>query len=167
MTTYSCKLIDTDFAAESWKAESRSLWLTLFFNIEVIIYNILLIVFGIRYTSYDSISDEIMVFLFPSLKSFFLWLNIEFAFRYFKTAQIMKHVFHSDPLEQLKAQQPSVTRRNRIIDYCLLLLAVAIVVTETILCTKGFTCLDRAKGSRDEKQYEHDQERCKQLILAG
>ena len=103
-TMLNSRILDVDYVAEQWKAEERSICHTLFFNTEIVIYNILLIVFGIEYCSFHYVSDRVMVYLFPSLKSFFLWLNIEFAFRYFKTAQVMKNVFSSDTYAQLEAQ---------------------------------------------------------------
>ena len=86
-----------DYAKESWKGERKSICLTIVFNIEIILYNIFLIAFALRLMRYDEKSDQILVYTFPSLKAFFIWLNIEFTFRYFKTAKTMRHVFHSDP----------------------------------------------------------------------
>ena len=86
-----------DYAKESWKGERKSICLTIVFNVEIICYNIFLIAFALRLIRYDEKNDQILVYIFPSLKAFFIWLNIEFTFRYFKTAKTMRHVFHSDP----------------------------------------------------------------------
>ena len=86
-----------DYAKESWKGERKSICLTIVFNVEIIFYNIFLIAFALRLIRYDEKNDQILVYIFPSLKAFFIWLNIEFTFRYFKTAKTMRHVFHSDP----------------------------------------------------------------------
>ena len=92
-------LLETDAVQESWKAEEKSVNRTIIFNLELILYNVLLLAYGIRYKKSDTIDDQVMIYLFPSLKALFLWINVEFAFRYSKTAYIMKLMFHPDPIE--------------------------------------------------------------------
>ena len=69
------------------------------FNTEIIVYNLVLMFFAVRYMQDEEQYDKYLVYVFPSLKAFFIWLNIEFTFRYFKTARAMRLVFHSDPFQ--------------------------------------------------------------------
>ena len=81
--------MEIDTVSESWKAEAKSINQAIFFNLELTLYNVLLIAYGFRYKKSDTINDKFITYLFPSLKALFLWINVEFAFRYAKTANIM------------------------------------------------------------------------------
>ena len=74
-----------DYASESWKAELDSIDRTILFNTEMLVYNILLIVYAFEYRKADEF-DQKIIYLFPTLKAIFLWVNLEFALRYIKTA---------------------------------------------------------------------------------
>ena len=74
-----------DYASESWKAELESIDRTIIFNIEMLVYNVLLIVYAFQYRRADEFNHTI-IYLFPALKAIFLWVNLEFALRYIKTA---------------------------------------------------------------------------------
>ena len=102
--------------------------------------NLCLMVFGGRYYYYNEMKDGFMVLIFPALKASLLWLNIEFIFRYYKTAQILKTFIHANPFEQIKAQEPAVIRRKRIIDITVLSILASLLVTGTVFTTVGFSC---------------------------
>ena len=117
--------------------------------------------FACRYYYYNQLKDGFVVLIFPPLKAFFIWINIEFTFRYFKTVQILKTFIHANPFEQIKAQEPSVMRRKRITDICVLSSLMVILLTGTVLMTVGFQCY---QDNNDEKTHMSI---CKSLIVAG
>ena len=58
---------------------------TIVFNTEMLVYNILLIFYAMEYKKADEFDKE-TIYLFPTLKALFLWVNLEFALRYIRTA---------------------------------------------------------------------------------
>ena len=122
----------------SWQAERKSIDWTILFNVEVIVFDVALIIFGLRYYSYNEMKDGFMVLIFPFIKSLFLWINFEFIFRYFKTGQIIKTFMHPNPFEQMKAFDPSVVRCKKIVDATLLGTFLLLLIASTILTAMGF-----------------------------
>ena len=51
----------------------------------MLVYNILLIAYAMEYKRADEF-DQRTIYLFPALKALFLWVNLEFALRYIRTA---------------------------------------------------------------------------------
>ena len=123
--------------------------------------NLCLMVFGARYYYYNELYDGFMVLIFPALKAFLLWLNIEFTFRYYKTAQILKTFIHANPFEQIKAQEPAIIRRKRTIDITVLSILTFMLLAGTVFTTVGFTCY---QDNNDKKEH---QEACQSSILIG
>ena len=92
---------------------------------------------------YDTVNEKSIIYLFPSLKALFLWVNLEFALRYAKTAQIMKLMFHPDPIKQCKAQEPARVQKRMVIDCGIVFVAIFAIIAETVLVTTGFVCIDK------------------------
>ena len=127
-----------DYASMSWLAERKNINWIIFFNIELIAFNLALIVFSFQYYSYNEMTDGFMVLLFPFIKSLFIWINFEFIFRYFKTGQILKTFIHPDPMEQMKACEPSIVRCKKIVDITVLGIFLLLLIVSTILTAIGF-----------------------------
>ena len=128
-------------------------------------YNILLIAYAFAYKKTDVFDDSI-VYLFPTLKAIFLWLNLEFALRYVKSAQIMKLMFDPDPIKQIRAQEPASVRKRIFIECSLLLLLILLLITETSLITYGFVCIDNVIDSGNS-DFDDNEKACRRYVKFG
>ena len=146
-----------------WTSEKETLWSLLYFNLLLIIYNAVFVLYSILLIMEAQYTSMVLFLQLSGLLHFFIMSN--FTLRYYRLARAMRIFFTSDYRKQLKLLQPRSIRCHNTTVFIVLISLYVFAIASSITLIIG--CIDIIKGEHHYPRQQEKIERGQSYIKAA